>query len=197
MFAEYKGSSTSVELSNTNSIAYARVGQGTTLTFQHDIPAGFEVKISGSTANHREIPDATADGGRIEALRQKGVVAQFDEFDTISGRGLHSVYGLALNGVKFELVAKPTKEAKESVPEDAIDMASMPEGAVEIETLDWNALRNLAKSLGVPAKMGTRREDVEKAISEKLSELAGPTSAAPVTVAAVGVAKAKITFAVK
>lgn len=194
MFEEYKGVSTSVELSTTNPIAFARVGKGTTLTFQHDIPEGFEVKISGTVANYREIPDATVDIARIEALRAKGVVAHFDEFDVIAGKGMHSVYGLAINGLKFEL---NQKKKAEPLPEDVAALEDLPEDAMEVDKLDWNALRNLAKSLGIPVKMGTKREEAEAAVIAKLTELSDPSSPAPVSVVAAGTVKTKIAFACK
>lgn len=194
MFEEYKGVSTSVELTTTNPIAYARVGKGTTLTFQHDIPEGYEVKISGTVANYREIPDANSDVSRIAALRAKGVAAEFDEFDVIKGKGMHSVFGLALNGLKFEL---NQKTAPKPLPEDVASLDELPEEAMEIDKMDWNALRNLAKSLGVPAKVGAKREDVEAAVGEKLAEMADPSNVAPASVVAAGHAKVKLAFACK
>lgn len=192
----YKGVGTTVELSTAKPTVIARVGKGTTMTFQHNIPEGYEVRISGTAASYNHIPDSTDaiyDAGRIASMKAKGVLAEFDEFDVIRGKGMHSVFGLAINGVKFELVAKETKP----MPEGVGSVDELPEGATDIEELDWNALRNLAKSLGVPAKMGDKREEVEARVAEKLSELADPASSSETTVVAAGVVKANITFACK
>lgn len=190
-------------LTTENPVHICRLGSGTTITFQHDIPEGYVVKVYGTVSSHREIPDSTdgraVDASRIEMMRNKGILAEFSEFETLSGHKLTSVYGLALNGLKFELVALNSANAKNNKPDT--DTNALPTEAVSPTEMDWNALRNLAKSLGLTASPGKKREELEEEVSKALAAIAGgdenPEPAKNLSVQAADRVQAKVAFTVK
>lgn len=192
MLAEtmYKGVGTRLELTTLSPKHACRVGQGTTITLQYDIPEGFKVNVSGTVASHREIPDATANEAK---MRSKGILADFTHLDTMTGKGIVTLTPIALNGLLFELVSMDAE-----TPGDTTDDVSFPTEDVEPSALEWPALRNLAKSLGVNT-LGMKREDVEEAVTNAITAMTNSESATPkaTSVPVAGVISASVAFTCK